>query len=86
MDPKEVLRKTLGWIAEQKVAAERPNADAFILTSLSFCAHKVAGFDDAEKARASLHYVVKTAEMPAYDVVTPEEASLVIRLALAIQN
>ena len=84
MEPHEVLKKMLEWVEAEIAKAKLPYQDAFQLTSLSFCAHKVAGFAEAEQALALLHAVAKTeSQVGTYDVVPPYAAIFLINRALA---
>lgn len=82
----EVLEKMRQWTLSEIKRAEKPYADPFTLTSLSFCASKVAKESEANQALAVLRTTMKSAEMSTYDVVTPAEALVVIGLALAGQS
>ncbi len=84
MEPHEVLQKMLEWVKAEIAKAKLPYQEPFQLTSLSFCAHKVANFSDAEKARAILHATAKIErQVRTYDVVEPHVAIFLINRALA---
>jgi len=84
MEPHEVLEKMLAWVKAEIEKAKLPNQDAFKLVSLSFCAQKVASFEDAEKARELLHATAKIeSQVKTYDIVTPYGAIFLINRAIA---
>jgi len=84
MEPHEVLQKMLAWIKAETEKAKLPYQEPFPLTSLSFCAHKVANFNEAEKVRTILHATAETErQVGTYDVVEPYVAIFLINRALA---
>ena len=87
MEPYEVLKKMLGWVEAEIAKAKLPYQEPFLLTSLSFCAHKVANFNDAEKVRTILHATAKIErQVGTYDIVEPYVAIFLIKRTLATQN
>lgn len=84
METREVLEKMLAWVKAEIEKAELPYQEPFQLTSLSFCAHKVADFADAEKALELLHATAKIErQVRVYDAVEPYVAIFLINRTIA---
>lgn len=87
MDSQDVLKKMRQWVEAEIAKAKLPNQEPFLLTSLSFCAHKVTDFAEAEKVLKLLHATAKIErQVRVYDVVEPYVAIFLINRTLATQN
>lgn len=86
MSPREVLLKMLEWIGSEQLKARQPNAEKFVLTSLTFCAGKVADEASAAEAVRLLQMTTKIErQVKTHDVVEPQVARFIINRALATQ-
>lgn len=84
MNPKEVLLKMRGWIEAEIEKAKKPFADPFVLTSLAYCAEKVAGAAEVQETLLLLRSVAAAERQHGiYDVATPYGAMFLINRALA---
>jgi hypothetical protein len=82
MTPREILLKMLEWIAEEQEKAAKPGGEAFVYTSLTYCASQVGA---GEKLGEVVRLLQSTAKIEGgtTDAMRPHRAIFLINRTLA---